>query len=260
MRPKPVKIYKEFTMRNKFIVIGFLVMAVMLSACGSLTAGNAVASTGNGGSLPRTISVNGTTQIILTPDIAFISIGVHSEAQDAQEAMASNNQQSQTVIDALLAAGVDMKDIQTVNFSIYHQEKYSPTGEVQEKVFAVDNTVYVKIRDLDGLGSLLDTVIQAGANTVYGISFDVEDKQAAIAQGREAALEDARMQAEQLAEAAGVSLGAVYSISTYSNAPIPMAYDVRGMGGGAAEAMASVPISPGQLTLTVDVSVVYEIQ
>jgi len=249
-------------MRNKFILIGLLVLvaSVMLSACGSIVPGSAAASTGTGGTLPRTISVNGTSQMILTPDIAYISIGVHSEAQDAQEAMASNNQQSQAVIDALVAAGVDVKDIQTINFSIYPQDRYSPTGEVLEKFFAVDNTVYVKIRDLDGLGGLLDTAVQAGANTVYGISFDVEEKQAAIAQGRESALKDARQQAEQLAKAAGVSLGSVYSISTYSSAPIPMAYDGRGLGGGAADVASSVPVTPGQMTITVEVSVVYEIQ
>ena len=246
-------------MRNKLFLLGLLVVAVMLSSCGSIAPGVASAANGSG-TMPRTISVNGTSQIILAPDIAYISIGVHSEAQDAQASMASNNEQSQAVIDALVAAGVDVKDIQTSNFSIYPQDKYSPTGEVSGKIFAVDNTVSVKIRDLDGLGSLLDTAVQAGANTVYGISFDVEDKQAAISQGREAALENARQQAEQLAKAAGVSLGSVYSISTFSNAPIPMAYDARGMGGGAAEMASSTPITPGQLTITVDVSVVYEIQ
>lgn len=239
---------------NKFILIGLLVVAVMLSSCSSVLPGV------DGKTQPRTISVNGSSQTILTPDIAYVSIGVHSEAQDAKEAVASNNQQSQAVIDALVAAGIDAKDIQTTNFSIYPQDKYGPNGELLSKVFAVDNTVYVKVRKLDGLGGLLDAAVSAGANTVYGISFDVENKEAAMAQGRKAALENARQQAEQLAEAAGVSLGPVYSISSYSSAPFPMAYDVKGLGGGAADAASSVPITPGQMTITVDVSVVYEIR
>lgn len=246
-------------MRNKFIVIGLLVMAVMVSACGSIVPGATPVSAANGSSEIRTISVNGTSQVVLEPDIAFVSIGVHSEAGDAKASVASNNQQTQAVIDALVAAGVDMKDIQTINFSIYPMDRYSPSGEVTEKIFAVDNTVYVKVRNLDGLGELLDAAVEAGANTVYGITFDLEDKQAAVAQGRESALENARQQAEQLAAAAGVSLGQVHSISSYSsNGPTPIAYD--GRGGGAADMAASVPVTPGQLTITVDISVVYEIQ
>lgn len=248
-------------MRNKFIVLGLLVMAAMVSACGALDLGATAASAAETSSDLRTISVNGSSQVVLEPDIAFISIGVHSEAQDAKAAVANNNQQTQAVIDALIAAGVDAKDIQTNNFSIYPQDRYSPTGEVLEKFFSVDNTVSVKMRDLDGLGDLLDAAVEAGANTIYGISFDLEDKQEAIAQGRGAALENARQQAEQLAEAAGVTLGQVHSISSYSSVPYPMAYDVRGLGGGGSgEAASSVPITPGQLTITVEISVVYEIQ
>ena len=239
---------------KRFLLMGLLVAAIALSACG--TAQTAADSKIQ----PRTISVNGSSQVILTPDMAYVSIGVHSEAKDAKEAVASNNQQSQAVIDALVAAGVDAKDIQTINFSVYPQDKYSPTGELLEKVFAVDNTVYVKVRKLDSIGSLLDTAVQAGANTIYGISFDVENKDAAMAEGRKNAIANARQQAEQLAEAASVTLGEVYSISSYSSAPSPMYYDVKGLGGGAADAAAYVPVQPGQMTITVDVSVVFEIQ
>jgi hypothetical protein len=240
-------------MRNtRFIVLALLITAVLLSAC------NAIAP-GASSTQPRTINVNGSSQVILTPDIAYVSIGVHTEAEDAKEAVAANNEQTQAVVDALVAEGVDPKDIQTVNFSIYPQERYSPTGESLGRYFAVDNTVSVKVRDLDSLGDLLDAAVQAGANTIYGISFDVENKDAALEQGRQAAVENARLQAEQLAAAAGVSLGPVYSISSYSSYPVPMAYDVKGIG-GAADAAASVPISPGQQTITVDVSVAYEIR
>lgn len=238
---------------KKTMLLGLSVAAVMLSACSAVVPGV------GGNVQPRMVSVNGSTQMILTPDIAYISIGVHSEAEDAKEAMADNNTQSEAVIDALVAEGVDAKDIQTTNFSIYPQERYSPTGESLGKYFAVDNTVYVKVRDLDGLGGLLDAAVQAGANTVYGISFDIEDKDAVIEQGRKEAVENAHKQAEQLATAAGVTLGPVYSISSYSSYPVPMAYDVKGMG-GAADAVASVPITPGQMTITVDVSVSYEIR
>jgi uncharacterized protein YggE len=239
---------------TKSLVLVLLVSAVLLSACGAIAP-----STASQTQL-RTINVNGTSQVTMTPDIAYASIGVHTEAEDAQSAVEQNNQQSQAVIDALVAAGVDPKDIQTTNFSIYPQDKYSPTGELQGKYYAVDNTVYVKVRDLESLGSLMDSAVAAGANTIYGISFDVENKEAAMEQGRTEAIDNAYQQALQLAEAAGVTLGEVYTISSYSSAPVPMAYyDMKAIG-GAGEAMSSIPISTGQMILTVDVNVVYEIQ
>lgn len=237
----------------KLFLIVLLVSAVFLSACGG------VAQSASGVQ-PRTINVNGSSQVMVSPDIAYVSIGVHSEAEAAEAAVKANNEQSQAVMDALMAAGVDAKDIQTTNFSIYPQDKYSPTGELLGKYYAVDNTVYVKVRDLEGLGSLLDAAVDAGANTIYGISFDLENKDAAMEQGRKEAIENARKQAEQLAGAAGVKVGEVYSISAYSSAPVPMAYyDVKAVG-GAGEALASVPVATGQLTITVDVNVVFEIK
>jgi uncharacterized protein len=239
----------EVTMRTKILIPTILIIvAVALSACS--------ASIQLGQAQPRNISVTGNAQVILAPDIAYVSIGVHSEAKTATEAVASNNTQTQAVIDAIKAQGVDAKDIQTTNFSVYQQEKFAPTGESLGTFFMADNTVYVTIRDITKIGDILDAAISAGANTVYGITFDVENKEAALATGRDQAMADAQAQAEQLATAAGAKLGDVQSISYYSSSPSPIYYDNKaapaGVGGGG-----SVPISTGQLTLTVSVSVVY---
>lgn len=109
-------------MRTKILIPTILIIvAVALSACS--------ASIQLGQAQPRNISVTGNAQVILAPDIAYVSIGVHSEAKTATEAVASNNTQTQAVIDAIKAQGVDAKDIQTTNFSVYQQEKFAPTGE-----------------------------------------------------------------------------------------------------------------------------------
>ena len=121
----------------------------------------------------------------------------------------------------------------------------------------VDNTVYITLRDIQSIGSVIDASIAAGANNIYGITFDVEDKEAALAEGRTLAVANARANAEQLAEAAGVELGEVQSISYYTGYSAPVYYDTKGVGGAAIST--GVPISPGQMTLTVDVSVTYEI-
>ena len=207
----------------------------------------------------RMISVTGNAQVILSPDIAYISIGVHSESETAKEAVASNNTQSQAVIDAIKGQGVDAKDIQTTNFSVYQQTKIGPNGENQGIIFMADNTVYVTMRDLTKIGDILDSSIAAGANSIYGITFDVQNKDAALATGRDQAMTDAKAQAEELIKAAGATLGDVQSINYYSSSPSPIYYDNKavpaGVGGGG-----SVPISTGQLTLTVSVSVTYAIK
>jgi uncharacterized protein YggE len=241
----------EVTMRTKLLIPTIILLAaVVLSACsGTVQFGQ---------TQPRTINVTGNAQVVLAPDIAYITVGVHSEAKSATEAVAGNNSQTQAVIDAIKGQGVDAKDIQTTNFSVYQQEKFTPTGESLGTFFMTDNSVYVTMRDITKIGNILDASISAGANSIYGISFDVQDKEAALANGRDQAMADAKAQAEALVKAAGATLGDVQSISYYSNSPSPIYYDnkVAGAGGGGA----SVPISSGQLTLTVSVSVVYGIK
>ena len=239
-------------MRTKLVLPTiFILAAVLLSACsGTFQFGNTQL---------RNINVTGNAQVILAPDIAYITIGVHSEAQTAKDAVANSNTQTQAVIDAIKAQGVDAKDIQTTNFSVYQQTKTGPNGENQGTYFSTDNSVYVTMRDLTKIGTILDASITAGANSIYGITFDVKDKEAALATGRDQAMADAKAQGEQLAKAAGATLGDVQSISYYSSVPSPIYYDNKvaaaGVGGGG-----SVPISSGQLTLTVSVTVVYGIK
>ena len=244
-------------MRTKSLLFtGLMLMAILLTACG----GTALAQTPQAEDNPplRSLTVTGNGKVYLVPDIAYISIGVHTENKDAAEAVASNTTQSQEVADALASFDIDPKDIQTTNFSIYPRQEYDNDGNPTEITFVVDNTVYVTVRDLSQIGDILDAVVAAGANSIGGIQFDVEDKTAALSEAREAAVADARTQAEELALAAGVELGAVQSISTYNSYPAPM-FDVRNAVMAEAAA-ANVPVSPGQVILTTEVNMVYQIQ
>lgn len=249
-------------MRNKiFILISLLLIAGVLTACGGVAAAQGITptpETTSGDKVNRTITVNGSGKVSITPDIAYISIGVHTEGADANEAVASNNTQAQKVIDALKRMGIDAKDIKTINFSIYPQQEYDstgkPTGEVK---YSVDNTVYVTVRNLGQLGDILDQVVQAGANSVSGIQFDVADKSVAAADAREAAFLDARKQAEDLAQAAGVTLGEVQSISSFSSYPVPIYQQKERL---AMDTASSVPVSPGEMEVSVDLTVVFTIQ
>lgn len=242
-------------MKSTFLLTAaVLIMAFALSACGPTTV------VAQAQPPQRTLVVNGTGVATMTPDIAYINIGVHTEEATATDAVSKNNAQTQQVIDALTAAGLAAKDVQTTNFSIYPNTQYDPqTSQKTGTTYVVDNTVYVTVRSLDKLGDLLDAAVKAGANSVNSIQFDVADKSQALKQARDQAVKDAKTQAQELSTAAGLKLGEVQSVSFYDNIPTPMANSF-GKGGGGDAMAASVPISSGQLTLTVTVNMTYEIK
>ena len=241
-------------MRTKSLIVSMLLLgAIVLSACGPAAIVPANES-------QRTLNITGVGPGSLTPDIAYIYLGVHTEKATASEAVAENNAQTQKVIDALKKLGVDAKDIRTTNFSIWPSQNYGPDGMPLDMKYVVDNTVYVTVRDLKKLGDLLDTVITAGANTVNSIAFDVADKTAAAKQARDAAVKNAQEQAQELAVAAGVKLGDITNISFYDSTATPVFGGYGKGGGGGSDAALAVPIQPGELTLTVSVSMTYEIK
>lgn len=238
---------------KSMFVAAVALLALVLSACGPTTINQEAQP------VVRTISVTGSGQANLVPDIAYLYLGVHTEKPTASEAMAENNAQTQSMIDALTKFGIDKKDIRTTNFSIYPQDKYDPQSGTPtgEKVYSVDNTVYVTVRDLKQLGDLLDTVVAAGANTINSIQFDVADKAEAIKTARAEAVKDAQAQAQELADSAGVTLGEIQALGFYDSQPYPI---YEGKGGGAVAQAAAVPIQPGQLTFTVTVNATYAIK
>ncbi len=242
-------------MKSKSVLIAaVLCSALVLSACGP-----AVVSGPSAVQPPvRSMTVTGLGEVTLKPDIAYINIGVHTERPTAAEAVAQNNIASQAVIDALKAAGVAPDDLQTTNFSIYQNNQTGPDGTPIATTYSVDNTVYVTVRDLTKLGSLLDASVQAGANNVNSIQFDLADKAKAMSDARAAAVKAARAQADELAAAAGVKLGDIQTISYYDNSPGPVFYGKGG--GGLAAADAAVPVNPGTMKISVSVTLTYEIK
>ena len=238
-------------MRTKLLALSIIfILALALSGCAVKLTQPAT---------PPTLNVNGSAQVTLAPDIAYISIGVHSQNADANEAVSSNTTQSQKVIDALKAMGIDVKDIRTNNYSITPQQQTDDKGQPTGMLYIVDNTVYVTLRDLTKIGDVLGAATQAGANNIYGIQFDVADKNTALADARKSAVANAHQQAEELAQASGVKLGSVQNINYYNSYPVPAMAEGKGGGGVVASPAISVPITPGQLTFTVDVNIVYAI-
>lgn len=226
----------------------------------ALTACTTPVVTGASEKAPQTrqLTASGVGEVYLTPDVAYVNIGVHTQSENVADALKENNDQAQTIAKALEELGVDKKDIQTSAFNVYPMPQYNPaTGEVTTTLYAVDNTVYVTVRDLQSLGKLLDTVVRSGANSINGIQFDVVDKSAALTEARQKAIDNARATAQELAQAAGVQLGDLLNLSVYSGGPIPV-YE-KGFGGAGAPA-AQVPVASGQLVISVNADLTYEIK
>lgn len=239
-------------MRSKFLLL-VPMLALVLSACAPSLSASQIES--------RTLSVNGTGTVYRTPDVAYIYIGVRTEDADIAKSVARNNAQAQRVVDALRNSGVAAKDIQTSNFSVWTSQQYDPaTGQQSGSTYVVENTVYVTVRDMTKLGELLDTAIGAGANNINSIQFDVSDKTAALTEARQKAVESANSLADELAGVAGVTLGDIQTISYMDYQPMPYYGYGMGGGGGAAVSAEAAPINPGQIQLSVNVSVVYEIK
>jgi len=241
-------------MKRKFLVIlsGLLVMGI-LAACTSTPSQPASTTTT---ATPRTLVATGSGEVYITPDIAYINVGVHTEADDVSTALTNNNTQSQAISTTLTGLGVDVKDIQTSSFNVYPMTTYAPDGSVSKKFFAVDNTVYVTVRDLNSLGKLLDAVVKSGANTINGITFDVQDKDAATSQARDLAIQKAKTEAAEIAKSAGVTLGDLQTISVSTSGSATPVYDAKAIGGGGS----SVPVSAGQMVISIDASLTYAIK
>lgn len=240
-------------MSKKYLFVPvLLVLALVLSACGAAAVSPTSPQT-------RTLNVTGQGVVYLAPDIAYINIGVHTENPSASDAVAENNLQTQQLIETLRQNGIDPKDIQTTNFSIFLNYNYTPEGTRGDAFYVVENTVLVTVRDLSKIGALLDAAVKAGANNVYGIQFDIADKTEAAKKAREEAFKNAQQQAEEVAKLSGVTLGTIQNISFSESYPGPYFLGGKGGGGGIA-AMPEVPVQPGQLSVTVTVNVTYEIK
>ncbi len=238
------------TKRNLLFIVS--IGMLLLAACS--TARAAPPAQDGDASDRRTISVNGTGVVVLAPDMAKISIGVQTENASAAEAVAENSTKAQAVIEALSSFGIEPEDIQTIDFSVFPRQDRDPEGNLLEIQYTAQNTVQVTIRDLDQLGAVLDTVVQAGANTISGIQFDVADRSDANEKALGAAVQDARARAEVLASAAEVDLGPVVTINAFTSSPI-----VQFERAVAEFAAMDVPISAGQLQITVEVNAIFEI-
>lgn len=201
---------------------------------------------------PRTISVNGSGSSAMAPDIALLSLSVISDAPTAREALDKNNAAMTAVVEALKTLGFGVTNMQTSGLSL--DAVYDNSGHVPVLTgYQAVNGVMLKVKDLSRLGEILDLTVTAGANRINSLSFSVENKDSAINDARVAAMKDAKAKADLMAGALGATVGRPLSISESYSDSQPIAMQTMNA------ASAAVPIATGQVGLTAQVSVLFEI-
>jgi uncharacterized protein len=203
------------------------------------------------------VIVVGEGSVHVAPDYAQIRGGVTTKGKTVKEATDANSKLMAAVTVALLNAGIAQADIQTAQFSI--QPFYAPPQpQAEPKLvgYSVSNQVTVTVRALGKVSDILDRMVDAGVTDVGNVAFLHSDPAKALDQAREAAVADARRKAELYARVADFTLGRVAWLTEGNGAmppgPMPMFRAQASMA-------APVPISPGEDTLRVQITVGFDI-
>lgn len=230
------------TTRNlsRFTLAGLLIACATGASSGQTSAGE------------PSITVTGEGKVSARPDMAIINVGVVTQAPNAIEALNANSAAVEKLFHVLDDYDVAESDRQTTQFNIVPQYRRKTDEQRLISHYEVRNQVQTKVRDLQTLGPLLDELVGEGANQISGISFTVGEPTVLLDDARRKAVEDARRKAYLYAQATGLTLGRVISISEQgARPPQPMpGFAVR-------EMAAAVPIASGEQEYHANVYVVF---
>jgi uncharacterized protein YggE len=211
--------------------------------------------------LPRTVSVSGQGEVSAEPDLAHVSLGVEAR----RPTMAEARTLVAATVDRVLALCKDLKiDPKLVNATrLQVQPEYSWNEKDRKRVllgYIVSRQVEVELRDLEQLGPLLERAVTAGVNQVGDPTLDSTRRKQLERQAMTLAVQDARLNADTLAQAAGVRLGAVRALSASSSPPIvPMYRSSMVMADAAAAPPPEATYRPGEMKFTASVSAEYDL-
>ncbi len=205
------------------------------------------------------LSISAEGKVTAAPDMATVNLGVVAEGATAAAAMQANAQRMNALMAALRRAGIAERDIQTSNLNLNPQYVYRENEPPRLTGYQATNTVNAKVRNLDRLGAALDAAINAGGNTLNGVTFSHAEPDAQLDAARTDAIAEARRRATLYARAAGLSVHRIVSISESAaySPPIPMPMMARME---AADAAQATPVSPGEIDTTVNLSVTFELR
>jgi len=190
------------------------------------------------------------------PDVAEIGAGVVTQAADASTAMAENARRMTAVIAALKSAGVAERDIRTSSLNLSPQYRYDNDKPPVLTGYQANNRVSVRFRDMARVGRIVDALVAQGANQIDGPNLMVDQPDAALDEARNRAVAKAKARATLYANAAGLHVKRIVSISEGQAGvmPPPMPMMLR------KQELASTPIAAGEQQLTVTLTVTFELE
>ncbi|MEO1423064.1 MAG: SIMPL domain-containing protein [Pseudomonadota bacterium] len=210
-------------------------------------------------STPRTLSISARGEVTAPPDMATLSIGITETERTAREAMQAVAQQMQAMFEVLAAAGVEQRDMQTQGLSLGPVWDYNRDNREDPRIvgYTASNTLTLRLRDLDGIGRVIDDLSAAGANQINAISFGIDDREALMEEARLEAAQNAKAKAQLYADALGETLGPVLSFSESGGRLAPQPIAMARM--EAADSVA-MPVAGGEVGLSVTVNVTFELR
>ena len=230
-------------MRLRWILLlaGLLLVASAIAGVAQPRFGHSATTT----PAAKTITVTGDGSITTVPDRAAFSFTIETRAKTATAALNQNSSDATAVIAALKAAGVSSANLQTSQVSLMPQSSQDGTTILG---YIASNSVTVKT-PLANAGKVVDAAVGAGANGVSGPSLDVSDQDALYRDALHKAVDDAKLKAQSLADAAGLSLGGALTITEGGSAsPLPVADKMSAVG---------APIEAGTQQIQASVTVTY---
>jgi hypothetical protein len=253
--------------------IGAIIVSFAIIIAGGMIGGTYLLSkrptyiqmnTGTDGKPVNNISVTATGKVSVTPDLVTFEATYNNKKSDiksVQEDLTRNNNQ---IIQALKDKGVADKDIQTKDFSItpsyrweYSSNKRLDDGQTGRSV------IFVKVRNKEKAGEIMDATVNAGANQLSNITFTIDDLEKPRSDARKLATDGARKKANELASGSGVSVGGLISISetSYSYAPTQYSNSYNDLTAGKAIDTTQVTtLASGSLEVTISVNATYAIE
>ncbi len=244
-----MRTFRPFPLRAVTAAV-LLVTAVVLAGCQTKVV------TAPAGRPVNSVTASGSGKVMAAPDEAQMTFGVTRQSPDAKKALDQASSAAEKITSALKKAGIDNEDIQTSNVSVYPLQE-DRDGKPVITGYQASISVTAKVKDIGEFGNVITSANEAGADTISGPSFTISEDSEYRAEAIDKAVADARKSAEAMAKAEGKSVGDVLSMSTANvNIPIPMAAGAY----SAEDVRAAVPIEPGQLEVTAEVTVAFELK
>ena len=234
-----------------------LIAALALGAAAIPAAASAQASPQLPAMVGTRVDINATGESRRVPDVAVISAGVMTRASTAAAALQQNATRMERVLAALKRAGIEERDIQTSSINLNPDYRYENNQPPQLTGYQASNQVSIRFRDIRNSGKILDALVAEGANQINGPNLTIDQPEAARDEARLQALTNGRARADLYAKALGkrvVRLVAVSETGGYAQPPMPMFE--RGMAAQAAD----TKIVPGEQSIQVNLTMVFELQ